>query len=799
MKPESSAAVPTAATATTADQGTPGNDVLAGGDGADALAGGDGNDVIYGHSAADLAPSSGEIVATRVAGGLVVPLFATAAPGDPGYLYVVEKGGGIIRLDPATGARSTFLQLPADQLSTAGEGGLLGLAFAPDYATSGRLYIDVVNPAGDIEIRELLRSAANPAAADLASQRTLLTVPHPTFSNHYGGFIGFGPNDGHLYIATGDGGSGGDPLNNAQSLGSLLGKVLRIDVASDGFPADPARNYAIPASNPFAAGGGAPETWAYGLRNPFRMSFDASTGDLYIGDVGQERREEIDVQPASSPGGENYGWRLLEGTLPYIPTSPLPALTAPVFEYGHDVGISVIGGYVYRGPSPGWQGAYIFSDLNAGPLYSLRMVGGVATDVIDHRAQLVSAEPLPAFGLTSFGTDSAGSLYFTTLGGEVWRLDPSVAAGDGGDTLTGDAGDDLLYGGAGDDVLVGGSGADQLRGGLGNDTLAFDAADTVVDGGAGTDFAWALGVTAPVSIQLALQSVEIAWGGASGDTLDASGAAAAVQIDGMEGDDEIRGGAANSILIGNAGADRITGGSAGDQLYFDHLDTLVDGGGGFDYAFVHNAQGVTVNFAAQNIEAVLGGFLDDVLDASGMTPTAYLLGNTGADRLIGGAGDDIVWFDANDTIVDGGAGYNFAYAYNVGTAPVTVNLASQRFDTAWGGFGSDTLDAAAKTTQVVLVGLDGADTLTGGSQNDTLSAGDGDDVLKGGAGSDTIFGEGGTADVAVYDGIAGDYSWTLVSPAMAQYTVTHAATGAVDTIYNVELLRFTGGGPDVVL
>jgi serralysin len=367
------------------------------------------------------------------------------------------------------------------------------------------------------------------------------------------------------------------------------------------------------------------------------------------------------------------------------------------------------------------------------------------------------------------------------------------------ESAEGNAGNDVFNaaGAAYAVVLNGRGGADQLTGGSGGDTFNFDAADTVVQGGTGTDFAWAVTETAAVTVNLLAQGIEIAWGGAGGDTLNAAGVAVAVQIDGKDGNDVITGGSANNILIGNGGADQITGGAVGDQLFFDHLDTVVNGGGGFDYAFAHNAAGISVDYATQQIEAVFGGFQSDTLNASGMATTAYLLGNSGIDQLTGGAADDIVWFDHEDTVVQGGGGYNFAYAYNVGVSAVTMNLVTQQFDTAWGGFGDDALTAAGKATAVVLVGLGGADTLTGGNAGDTLSAGDGNDLLKGGGGNDTIFGEGGTGDISIYDGVAGDYSWTMIGANV--YTVTHTASGAVDTIYNVESLRFTGGGPDVAI
>lgn len=270
--------------------GGTGADTISGGDGADVLDGGDGDDVIYGHSTSDLVAGSGDILATRIATGIGGAVFLTSAPGDPDGLYVVQKDTGrILKVDPETGGQTTLLDIPDTEIATGGEQGLLGLAFHPDYAINGKVYVHLTNAAGDIEIREYTRSTVDPAILDPASMLNIFTIPHPVNANHNGGFLGFGPNDGYLYIAVGDGGSGDDPPNNAQNINSLLGKILRIDVDSDAFPADPDRNYAIPASNPFVGEAGADEIWVLGLRNPWRISFDSANGDLYIGDVGQNR------------------------------------------------------------------------------------------------------------------------------------------------------------------------------------------------------------------------------------------------------------------------------------------------------------------------------------------------------------------------------------------------------------------------------------------------------------------------------------------------------------------------------
>lgn len=364
------------------------------------------------------------------------------------------------------------------------------------------------------------------------------------------------------------------------------------------------------------------------------------------------------------------------------------------------------------------------------------------------------------------------------------------------EAVTGAAGNDILDGSASTDkvYLTGGGGADQLRGGSGNDEIYFDHLDTLVQGGAGTDFAWANGETVGVTVNMLAQQLEIVWGGNAGDVISAAGVAVPIQINGWAGNDVLIGGLANSILIGGEGADQIIGGGVADQLYFDHLDTVVVGADGFDYAFVNNSLGVTVHYATQSLESVFGGFFDDILDASTMTTTAYLLGNTGADQLRGGAGDDILWFDADDPFVLGGGGYDTAYAYNVGSTPVSVDLLAQGLETVWGGFGGDNLNATGMSSGVVLVGLGGADVLTGGNGNDVINAGEDGDLVRGGFGNDTIFGEGGV-DIAVYELTADLYTWTQHGGGV----VTVAGLGFVDTLYNVEFLRFMGGGPDVAI
>jgi len=234
--------------------------------------------------------TAGDFRVRRVANGFAQPLYLAPVPGSSGRVFVVEQGGRIRILNPATGAiaATPFLDV-SGTISSGGERGLLGFATAPDFATSRTFYIYVTNPAGNTELRRYRTMAGNLDVADPATADVILTFSQP-FANHNGGWMDFGP-DGFLYIGSGDGGSGGDPQDNAQNRNNLLGKILRIDVASDAFPADSARDYAIPAGNPFAASGGAPEIYAFGLRNPFRASFDRVTGNLYIGDVGQNAIE----------------------------------------------------------------------------------------------------------------------------------------------------------------------------------------------------------------------------------------------------------------------------------------------------------------------------------------------------------------------------------------------------------------------------------------------------------------------------------------------------------------------------
>lgn len=365
-----------------------------------------------------LLASPGDAIDLRlepVASGFNRPLFVTHAGDGSGRLFVVEQGGLIRIVRNGSVLPTPFLDVSA-LLSQGSERGLLGLAFAPDYAQSGRFYINYTDTSGGTVVARLA-VGSNPDVADPASRVTLLQFAQP-FSNHNGGWIGFGP-DGYLYIASGDGGSANDPQNNAQNLGTLLGKLLRLDVSG--------ANASIPPGNPYLGVVEArPEIWAYGLRNPWRASFDRQSGDLWIADVGQNRLEEINFQPANAAGGQNYGWKLFEASQcgPGLASCSPIGLTAPVAEYGRDGGCSVTGGYVYRGRRyPAMQGLYFFADYCSGRIQSLRRSapGGSAASFV-RTIELESGR-----FVSSFGEDEAGELYLVDYTGSVHRLSDGPA------------------------------------------------------------------------------------------------------------------------------------------------------------------------------------------------------------------------------------------------------------------------------------------------------------------------------------------------------------------------------------
>ncbi len=345
-----------------------------------------------------------------LAEGLDKPLFLADPNDGSGRLFIVEQTGAIRILRDGAIEATPWLDL-TESVSGSNEQGLLGLALHPEFTSNGLLFVHFTNLNGNTVVQRYQQSTDNSDQVDMDSGFTVLTVEQPA-PNHNGGMLAFGP-DGYLYIGLGDGGSQGDPSGNGQDLGVLLGKILRIDIDSD--PGD--GGYIVPVDNPFvqifSARG---EIWATGLRNPWRFSFDRETGDLWIGDVGQNSFEEIDFQPAGV-GGLNYGWSLAEGPVCYNDPScdTNDQLTWPVFTYGRDVGLSVTGGYVYRGETvSGLYGSYLCGDYGTGSIWVLTP---------DGNGEYSASDPIPTdLLISSFGEDAAGELYVLDLNGSVFQI-----------------------------------------------------------------------------------------------------------------------------------------------------------------------------------------------------------------------------------------------------------------------------------------------------------------------------------------------------------------------------------------
>ncbi|MES0363368.1 MAG: PQQ-dependent sugar dehydrogenase [Desulfobacteria bacterium] len=356
------------------------------------------------------------IKAEPVVTGLSSPVDITHAGDGSGRLFITLQGGRVVIFDGVQILSPPFLDINS-LVSSGGERGLLGAAFHPNYVGNGFFYVSYTDTAGDSVIARYSVSL-DPNRADPTSGVILLTIPQP-FSNHNGGQLHFGP-DGYLYIGIGDGGSGGDPQNNGQDLGKLLGKILRIDVDS-GFP------FTVPPDNPFVGVVGArEEIWSFGLRNPWRFSFDRLTGDMFIGDVGQNSWEEVDFQPANSTGGENYGWRLMEGNSCFNPAINCNngTLTLPILVYDHSVGCSVTGGYLYRGSkNPNLNGLYFYGDFCSGLIWGAQEdgLGGWNTTV------LLDTN----FSISTFGEDESGEIYFAHLSatdGTIYQVVQSTSS-----------------------------------------------------------------------------------------------------------------------------------------------------------------------------------------------------------------------------------------------------------------------------------------------------------------------------------------------------------------------------------
>lgn len=353
-------------------------------------------------------PDPSGFIWSPVVSGLTRPLALVASPDETGRLFVLEQPGVIRIIADGSLLPEPFLDIRDRVGSSGNEQGLLGMDFHPDFAQNPYFYVNYTDGKGDTVIARFAISADDPNRADAGSERMLLTVDQP-YANHNGGETTFGP-DGYLYLGLGDGGSANDPQGNGQNLNTPLGKILRIDV-NGGEP------YVVPQDNPYAAGGGLPEIWASGLRNPWRFSFDRATGDLYIADVGQNQWEEIDFLAAGAPGGANFGWDYREGAHEFEGQPPAGlALIDPIYEYSHAEGCSVTGGYVYRGQDlPEFNGVYLFADYCSGTVWGLLRGPGEAWQA----RELFQT----GMNITAFGEDSRGEIYLIDqASGGVYRL-----------------------------------------------------------------------------------------------------------------------------------------------------------------------------------------------------------------------------------------------------------------------------------------------------------------------------------------------------------------------------------------
>jgi len=392
-------------------------------------------DLVTAHSFSDLGPkvftsgafqasngltqkrgSSPAIELEQVVPGLTQPTTVTNAGDGSGRIFIVQETGEILILVNGSVLPTPFLDI-SDLVGQTAEHGLLGLAFHPDYVSNGFFYVDYTRvDDGTTVVARYQVSAGDPNVADPDSAQIVLTQDQPG-GDHNGGQLAFGP-DGYLYISIGDGGCCGDPFQTGQDLETWLGKILRVDINGDDFPGDPDRNYAVPPDNPFLGGPGLDEIWAYGLRNPWRCSFDRTTGDFFIADVGQDTWEEVNFQPASSTGGENYGWSVLEGMHCFNDNPPGSCddflnggSTLPILEYHHAPECSITGGYRYRGQSyPDLEGIYFYADFCTGRIWG-------ATQQVNGTWE--SQELLVAgFSISTFGEDETGELYVVEYDGD---------------------------------------------------------------------------------------------------------------------------------------------------------------------------------------------------------------------------------------------------------------------------------------------------------------------------------------------------------------------------------------------
>ncbi len=534
----------------------------------------------------------------RVGTGFSQPLFATMPDDGTNRTFILEQGGVIKILDAETGMVNVtpFLDI-SDEVSVGAEQGLLGLAFAPDFATSGTFYINMTNDEGDTEIRRYNVSAEDADQADESTADIILEIAQPE-DNHNAGWLDFGP-DGFLYIPTGDG--GGFVNLPAQNNNSLLGKILRIDPSGDDFPGDENRDYAIPEDNPFVGEGGADEIIASGLRNPSRASFDRLTGDLYLGDVGEQDREEINILPQNAiDEALNFGWDEFEGTLPFMSGEDDIDDTdfiRPVLEYDSNpmTGFAVTGGYVYRGPAPSLQGEYIFGDFVTANIWSIpaselteniNNKGEPSSTLTEADATLRNTDFTPDEGtidlISSFGEDVDGNLYIVDYDdGEIFMVQSTVVApppntlqGDAEDnklkgtdadeTLLGLGGDDKLDGRGGDDIIDGGSGDDKIKDRDGANTIDGQGGDDRISTGDGNDTISGGGGDDRVKDKGGVNTV---MGGDGDDRIQMKDGTNMIM--GGAGDDDVRVKGGTNMINGGAGTDELRAGKEDDTFVFE--------------------------------------------------------------------------------------------------------------------------------------------------------------------------------------------------------------------------------------
>jgi Ca2+-binding RTX toxin-like protein len=812
--------------------------------GSDTYIGTDEADTIYGY------PEGGSggltLQATRVVSGLTQPTFVVGQPNNPNRLYILEKGralengtlinGKIKFVDLGTNPPSTtdVLSLrpnswghsgetPDGEMDTDGEQGMLGFAFHPQFdgANERRVYVSLSNPMGDVEVREY--SLNDQGVIDTTTEQLIIKIGYtPHSANHRAGWIGFNPKDGMLYIATGE----GDQGPPAQDPGSLLGKILRINVNEDGFPTDPDKNYAIPTGsngNPTSFDGidgtfAASEVYAIGFRNPWRASID-SQGRMFIGDVGADEYEEINLLIK----GGNYGWGHTrpDHSKDDGPEDPNGPYTNPINWYYHpndpnipgdDLGTSVTGGYVYEGPVEALRGSYIFGDFASGKI--MRLTHNGETWVRQDITNSVIGDKTGAFTrISSFGQDSQGNLYVVEIGGDIYRLNPQVAIPDVGDLLDGAGGNDTIYGGGGDDTIYGGADSDRIDGDEGNDTIyggnatgIDDSADTLT-GGDGDDTYYVSSGDTVIELTSAAQSndevraigsftlganqaVEVlrAWPADSEVALDLMGNELAQRLIGSAGANVLNGGGGPDTLIGSAG---------NDTYVVDGMDTIVEtNDDGSDAGGIDTVRTALNNYTlGTNLENLIllgtaaingsGNSLDNII--TGNSAANSLSGGDGVDTLIGGGGNDTLNGGDRSDSLGGGAGDD------------TYRIYSEETIEEAAGMGIDTVIVVGEANYTLGAGIhvevlkanpdNFGGNLTGNELNNTLYGNRGRNNLDGGAGEDTV----------VFSGKRADY--TIERNADGSFTVTDARENGdrVDTITRVEIFKFaditsTAGG-----